>query len=77
MAAFAADRRDGLEQGDELGDAVAVPAGQGGGKRNAVASVIRWCLLPVVCFYQRAVGHGFCVSVKFWFETGGADHAQT
>lgn len=49
MAAFAADRRDGLEQGDELGDAVAVPAGQGGGKRNAVASVIRWCLLPVVC----------------------------
>ncbi len=34
-AALAEDRRDGLKQGDERGDVVAVAASQGGGKRNA------------------------------------------
>lgn len=40
-AALAAYRRNGFEQRNELGDVVAVAARQGGGERDAVASVIR------------------------------------
>jgi hypothetical protein len=35
-SALAADRRHGVDQGDELGDVVAVAAGQGGSQRDAV-----------------------------------------
>jgi hypothetical protein len=38
-AALAADRRDGLDQRDQLGDVVAVAAGEGGGERNAAGEV--------------------------------------
>lgn len=36
LAALAADRRDGLDQRDQLGDVVAVAAGGGRGERDAV-----------------------------------------
>lgn len=43
-ASFAAHRRHGLEQWDQLGDAVAVAAGQGDGERHTGG--VGWCLLP-------------------------------
>jgi hypothetical protein len=55
LAALAADRRDGLDQRDQLGDVVAVAAGGDRGERDAVrlgdqtsdgvkqASCGRWC----------------------------------
>ena len=45
-AAPATDRRDGVEQRDELGDVVAVAAGEADGEGMPPASQIRWCLEP-------------------------------
>ncbi len=42
----AADRRDRIEQGQELGDVVAIVAGQQDRERVPCPSVIRWCLEP-------------------------------
>lgn len=39
----APDRRDGVEQGQELGDVVPVPAGERDGERGSWRSTIRWC----------------------------------
>lgn len=45
-AALAANGRQCLKQWNELGDVIAVPAGQGAASGIPLASVIRWCLLP-------------------------------
>jgi hypothetical protein len=55
LADRAADRWDDVEQRDQLGDVVAVAAGQRDRERVPVASVIRWCLEPGL---RRSTGLG-------------------
>ncbi len=55
LTALAADRRDGLDQRDQLGDVVAVAAGGDRGERDAVRLDDRWCLLPAL---PRSTGDG-------------------
>ncbi|SEE31245.1 hypothetical protein SAMN04490357_7632 [Streptomyces misionensis] len=51
----ASDGRDGIKQGHELGDVVAVVAGEDDRERGAVSVVIRWCLEPA---HPRSTGDG-------------------
>lgn len=72
LAALAADRRDGLDQRDQLGDVVAVAAGGDCRERDEVrcASTIRWCLLPAL---PRSTGHGLVavppLITRMWLES--------
>ena len=53
--ATAAHRRDRVHECDQLGDVVAVAAGQRAGERRAAPQAIRWCLEPRL---ERSTGLG-------------------
>jgi hypothetical protein len=66
----AANRRYSVEQLEQLGDIVAVAAGERPGKRDAAAVSSRWCLLPA---RPRSTGLGTCFRAPFfacrWLES--------
>ncbi len=62
---FAPDMWNGLDQRIELGNVVAVCAGQDDRERDALRVAMRWCLLPSL---RRSVGFG-----PFFFRQHGAN----